>query len=150
MGMGYDLSNTLDAHIAQDKQYNQGLSSETCWGNPYTTEEMIDSYVSKGFKSLRIPVTWHNHIIDNDYTIDPKWMKRVKTVVDWAYSKGNIFILNIHHDDAKYSEGNIHIQEDIIYLKKIELNLKDLFIIFGDKLLFHLIIDMEKDLFLKV
>ena len=43
MGMGYDLSNTLDAHTSEDKQYNQGLSSETCWGNPYTTEEMIDS-----------------------------------------------------------------------------------------------------------
>jgi endoglucanase len=72
MGMGYDLSNTLDAHISKDTQNDQGLSSETCWGNPYTTEEMIDSYVTKGFKSLRIPVTWHNHIIDNSYTIDPK------------------------------------------------------------------------------
>ena len=118
MGMGYDLSNTLDAHIAQDKQYNQGLSSETCWGNPYTTEEMIDSYVSKGFKSLRIPVTWHNHIIDNDYTIDPKWMKRVKTVVDWAYSKGLYVILNTHHDDAKYSEGNITHQTGYYLSKK--------------------------------
>ena len=151
MGMGYDLSNTLDAHIAQDKQYNQGLSSETCWGNPYTTEEMIDSFVSRGFKSLIIPVAWHNHIIDNDYTIDPKWMKRVKTVVDWAYSKGLYVILNTHHDDAKYSEGNItHQTGYYLSKKKIELNLKDLFIIFGDKLLLHLIMDMEKDLFLKV
>lgn len=118
MGMGYDLSNTLDAHISKDTQYDQGLTSETCWGNPYTTEEMIDSYVSKGFKSLRIPVTWHNHIIDKDYTIDPNWMKRVKTVVDWAYSKGLYVILNIHHDDAKFSEGEISYGTGFYLLKK--------------------------------
>jgi len=118
MGMGYDLSNTLDAHISKDTQYDQGLSSETCWGNPYTTEEMIESYVTKGFKSLRIPVTWHNHIIDNSYTIDPKWMERVKTVVDWAYSKGLYVILNTHHDDAKYAEGDIAHQTGYYLLKK--------------------------------
>ena len=118
MGMGYDLSNTLDAHISKDTQYDQGLSSETCWGNPYTTEEMIESYVTKGFKSLRIPVTWHNHIIDNSYTIDPKWMERVKTVVDWAYSKGLYVILNIHHDDAQHAEGDIAHQTGYYLLKK--------------------------------
>ncbi len=48
--MGYDLSNTLDANTSEDKQYNQGLSSGTCWGNPYIIEEMIDSYESRGFK----------------------------------------------------------------------------------------------------
>ena len=118
MGMGYDLSNTLDAYIAKDEQYDQGLSSETCWGNPYTTEEMIDSYITKGFKSMRIPVTWHNHFIDKDYTIDPEWMERVKTVVDWAYSKGLYVILNMHHDDATYSEGNITYGSGFYLLKK--------------------------------
>ena len=118
MGMGYDLSNTLDAYIAKETQYDQGLSSETCWGNPYTTEEMIESYVSKGFKSLRIPVTWHNHFIDKDYTIDPDWMKRVKTVVDWAYSKGLIVILNMHHDDAQYNEDKLPYGSGFYLLKK--------------------------------
>ena len=108
----------MDAHISKDTQYDQGLSSETCWGNPYTTEEMIESYVTKGFKSLRIPVTWHNHIIDNSYTIDPKWMERVKTVVDWAYSKGLYVILNIHHDDAQHAEGDIAHQTGYYLLKK--------------------------------
>ena len=118
MGMGYDLSNTLDAYVAKDTQYDQGLSSETCWGNPYTTEEMIDSYITKGFKSLRIPVTWHNHFIDKDYTIDPEWMERVKTVVDWAYSKGLYVILNTHHDDAQYSEENIPYGSGFYLLKR--------------------------------
>ena len=46
-----------------------------------TTQEMILAIVKKGFKSIRIPVTWHNHLIDEKYTIDPEWMKRVKEVV---------------------------------------------------------------------
>jgi endoglucanase len=45
-------------------------------------------------------------------------MKRVKTVVDWAYSKGLYVILNTHHDDAKYSEGNITHQTGYYLSKK--------------------------------
>ena len=104
VGMGWNLGNTLDA-FDDSKLPNQGLESETCWGNPKTTEEMIKALVNKGFKSIRIPVTWHNHLIDENYTIDPQWMKRVKTVVDWAYSNGLYVILNTHHDIyTKYEE----------------------------------------------
>ena len=39
--MGWNLGNTLDAFTKDIKGYNQGLDSETCWGNPKTTEEMI-------------------------------------------------------------------------------------------------------------
>jgi hypothetical protein len=40
IGMGWNLGNALDA-FDDSKGQNQGLQSETCWGNPYTTEEMI-------------------------------------------------------------------------------------------------------------
>ena len=39
VGMEWNLGNTLDA-FDDSKFPNQGLQSETCWGNPYTTEEM--------------------------------------------------------------------------------------------------------------
>ena len=98
VGMGWNLGNTLDAFIDNNKGHNQGLESETCWGNPKTTEGMIKKLVLTGFKSIRIPVTWHNHLIDDKYTIDPEWMKRVKTIVDWSINNGLYVILNIHHD----------------------------------------------------
>ena len=41
VGMGWNLGNTLDAFNDNIKGHNQGLESETCWGNPETTEEMI-------------------------------------------------------------------------------------------------------------
>ena len=101
MGFGWNLGNTFDAW--DSKYQNQGLDSETSWGVSKTTEEVIEGLSTKGIKTIRIPVTWHNHIIDNSYTIDPEWMERVKTVVDWSISKGLYVILNTHHDNAEYT-----------------------------------------------
>ena len=64
LGFGWNLGNTLDAW--QSVGVDEGLASETSWGNPVTTEEMIDELVRKGFKAVRIPVTWHNHLITFD------------------------------------------------------------------------------------
>ena len=97
MGFGWNLGNTLDAH---NGNFNEGLDSESSWGNPKVTNAMIDKLVYKGFKTIRLPVTWHNHIIDKKYTIDPAWMWRVKNVVDYCISKGLFVILNVHHDNA--------------------------------------------------
>lgn len=90
---GWNLGNTLDATNATD------LSSEVSWGMPYTTQEMIAGLKKSGIKTIRIPVSWHNHLIDSAYTIDPKWMERVKTVVDWAIKNEMYVIIDSHHDN---------------------------------------------------
>jgi endoglucanase len=105
IGMGWNLGNTLDAFSKDIKGYNQGLESETCWGNPVTTEKMIEYIAKTGFKTLRVPVTWHNHLIDERYTIDPEWMERVKTIVDWGLKQGLYVILNDHHDNYDNDKG---------------------------------------------
>ena len=103
MGFGWNLGNTFDAHSG--KKQNEGLESETSWGVDKTTEESIEALYTRGIRTIRIPVTWHNHLIDNSYTIDPEWMERVKTVVDWSISKKLYVILNTHHDNAAYTEA---------------------------------------------
>ena len=108
MGQGWNLGNSLEC--ASDGKTNEGLSSETSWGNPKVTWDLINTVGNKGFRSIRIPVSWHNHIIDYAYTIDPDWMSRVKQVVDWAIARGLYVILNVHHDNAastwvNYGEG---------------------------------------------
>ena len=100
MGFGWNLGNTLDAH--NQNGLNEGVSSETSWGNPKTTASMIQKLVQKGFKTIRVPVTWHNHLVDYSYTIDPDWMTRVKEVVDLCISNGLYVILNVHHDQSDY------------------------------------------------
>lgn len=92
MKTGWNLGNTLDANSSKS------LSSETSWSQPLTTKEMIDTLAKTGIKTIRIPTSWANHIIDKNYTIDPKWMTRVKTIVDWAIENDMYVILNSHHD----------------------------------------------------
>lgn len=112
MAIGWNLGNTLDAttdytdsngtfHFTQ----NSGINTETNWGMPKTTKTMITAVKDAGFKTIRIPVSWHNHITDtNNYTIDSSWMARVKEVVDYAYSQNMCVIINIHHDNMAISK----------------------------------------------
>src|SRR5574344_32091 len=76
MSLGWNLGNTLDA------TNSKGLSSETSWNQPLTTKAMIDGLHTSGIRTIRIPISWHNHLVDQNYTIDPEWMKRVKQIVN--------------------------------------------------------------------
>lgn len=107
MGMGWVLGNTLDATAADStSDVTSSTNTETYWGMPKTTEAMIKAVHDAGFKTIRIPVSWHNHISsvsDGTYTINSDWMARVKTIVDWAYNDGMCVIINIHHDNMPIS-----------------------------------------------
>lgn len=101
MAPGVNLYNTLDA-TNWSSVGNQGLESETVWGNPYTTPEMIAEIAKRGFKTLRLPVTWYNHMGPYpDYTIDEAWMDRVEEIANYALDCSLYVIINIHHDDYK-------------------------------------------------
>ena len=94
MTTGWNLGNTFDATGG-----GRDNDSETSWGQPYTTKEMIDGLAASGIRTIRIPVSWSHHIADSKYTISTDWMKRVKEVVDWAIEDGLYVIINIHHDN---------------------------------------------------
>ena len=101
---GWNLGNTLDANSTGDNS-NKGLSTEKSWGMPETSQAMIRAVAERGFKSIRLPVSWHNHITEGtNYTIDSAWMARVKTVVDWSLEAGLKVIINIHHDNLSESQ----------------------------------------------
>jgi len=104
---GWNLGNTLECKDDGNSgnQWVQDLYAETAWGLPKTTKAMMTGIKNAGFKAVRIPVSWHNHIYDStNYTIDAEWMARVKEVVDYAYSNGLYVILNMHHDNLSASE----------------------------------------------
>ena len=97
---GVNLWNTLDAVCWWCTECSNSLESETVWGNPYTTPEMIQAIADRGFKSLRIPVTWFNHMgVYPNYKIDKEWMDRVEEVANYAFDANLYVIINIHHDD---------------------------------------------------
>jgi len=95
MGPGWNLGNTLDSYSAGAPA---GLESETSWGNPLTTQALLDTLKAAGFTTARIPATWWNHL-RADGSVDPAWMDRVQEIVDYGYNIGMYVILNMHHDD---------------------------------------------------
>lgn len=92
MHPGWNLGNSLDA-----------TGSETSWGNPRTTRELIEQIKAAGFKSIRIPITWdHRMGGPPDYRIDETFMARVQEIVDWSLDAGLYVILNVHHDTGQW------------------------------------------------
>ena len=103
MKIGWNLGNTLDA-----TSNSIGVSVEMAWGNPKTTQEMIDMIIDQGFNVIRIPVSWGGQMGGApNYNVLPAWMDRVQEVVDYAYGRGVYVIVNIHHEDWHFpSEEN--------------------------------------------
>lgn len=99
MKVGWNLGNTLEAYSSNTPENE--LSTEEAWGNPLTTRKMIDEVKKAGFQTLRIPITWRNHVSKNEdgsYTVSEVWLDRVQEVVDYAYANEMYVIINTHHD----------------------------------------------------
>lgn len=101
MGNGINLGNTMEAY----GRASLGTSAdptkyETCWGQPVTTQEMLDGMKAAGFDTLRIPVAWTN-MMDfetGDYTINSAYLDRVEEIVGYARNAGMYVIINDHWD----------------------------------------------------
>lgn len=103
MGNGINLGNTMEAYgraslgtSADPTQY------ETCWGQPVTTQEMLDGMKAAGFDTLRIPVAWTNmmNFETGDYTINSAYLDRVEEIVGYARNAGMYVIINDHWDGS--------------------------------------------------
>ncbi len=122
MKAGWNLGNTMDAFNGSG---NAGLASEQCWGNPATTKEMVTELKNAGFETIRIPVTWHNHLEKEEgsdtFTISSEWLDRVQEIVDYAYDNEMYIILNIHHDtDVEiYYPDSDHYDQSENYIRTI-------------------------------
>ena len=98
--MGYNLGNTLDANPWGDwwdPSTKTIADWETSWGQPLTTQEIIDAIAEKGFNIIRVPVTWYPHM-DADDNVSAEWMNRVEEVVKYVLNAGCYCILNVQHD----------------------------------------------------
>ena len=103
MGNGINLGNTLEAYNHQ--AYLNGsdpTSAEIVWGQPRTTQEMIQGMKAAGFDTIRIPIAWTNgmNYESGDYTIDQRLMDRVDQVVNWALDEDMYVIINDHWDGS--------------------------------------------------
>ncbi len=101
MGNGINLGNTMEAFGRADYGVGADTSKyETFWGQPVTTQAMIDGMKAAGFDTLRVPVAWTNamHYDDGDYTINQAYLDRVGEIIDYAINADMFVIVNDHWD----------------------------------------------------
>ena len=134
IGTGWNLGNTLDAIGG-----GNSLSSETSWGNPKTTKAMIDAVKAQGFSAVRVPVSWGNHTTGDNFTIDSKWLARVKEVVDYCIDNDMYVILNIHHDTSTqyYYPSSEYKERSVKFVTSIWTQVAKYFKDYDQKLIFE-------------
>ena len=145
MGLGWNLGNTLDAHSEAPEGATDPEAFETCWGNPVTTKVMIDKIKENGFKTIRIPVTWMEHIgAAPEYKVDEAWMARVKEVVDYAMANDLYVILNVHHDSEWLVPS--YAQEAVVTdkLQKLWAQITAVFKDYNDHLIFEAVNEVRE------
>ena len=118
MKAGWNLGNTFDA--VDCTWLPDPLDYETGWCGVRTSRELIEALYAAGFRTIRIPVSWHNHL-SADLTVDASWMDRVEEVVSWALERGMYVILNIHHDCSPsfYYPDSAHYESSERYMRTV-------------------------------
>ena len=125
LNVGWNLGNSLENQTLSEgylpSQYFNAI--ETHHGNPVTTEALIKAIADAGFSSIRIPVSFYNHLTGSKpalngvprpgTVIDEKWLDRVQEVVDWALKYNLYVVINNHHDTGMWETmGWIHADAD--------------------------------------
>ncbi|MCM1261751.1 MAG: glycoside hydrolase family 5 protein [Butyrivibrio sp.] len=103
MGNGINLGNTMEAYGRNDLGTDaEPTQYETYWGQPVTTQEMLDGMKAAGFDTLRLPVAWTNMMAfeSGDYTINSAYLDRVEEIVGYARNAGMYVIINDHWDGS--------------------------------------------------
>lgn len=119
MGIGTNFGNCTDVvAMWMNMNSNSVTDFEKAWGQEPTTKPMVDFLKKNGFNSVRIPVTWFQHM-KADGTVDEAWMNRIQEIVDYVIDNGMYCILNIHHDTGADSDDVKH------WIKADEANYKE-------------------------
>lgn len=136
MGLGINLGNTLESCGTWISKSGGVSGYETAWGSPVITEEMIKGYAKCGFGVLRIPVAWSN-LMEEDYTIHPDYMARVKQITDWTIDSGMYAIVNIHYDSGWWANFPTDKEECMKKYTRIWEQITEEFKDYSDKLMFE-------------
>lgn len=134
MGHGWNLGNTLDPDNCT--WLSNEMDYETAWGNTRTTRELIAYIKAQGFDTIRIPVTWNDHI-DENYNISEQWMARVQEVVNWCVEEDMFIILNMHHEGEWLTKASTDYDNVMKQYKAIWTQIADRFGDYNEKLIFE-------------
>lgn len=136
MGAGINVGNSLDSTELAQYQENASVQEyEISWGNPEINEGMFRAIREAGFGTVRIPVTWDEHI-DEDGNISEDWMNRVQEVVDMALAQDLYVILDTHHET--WLDIQVEREDEIVEsFQNVWLQIATRFRFYDEKLLFE-------------
>lgn len=111
------------------------IEAQTRWGNPLTTQEMINEVRDKGFNLIRIQVSYVTHM-DDEGNIDELWLDRVVEVVDYCMNAGVYCLLTSTGAGWLKADGATFVEQSAIY-KRMWEQIAERFTGYDDKLLFE-------------
>ena len=118
---------------------NSSTYYETMWNNPVTTKDIIDQVKDAGFKTVRVPVSYYDHLDENG-KIDESWLKRVEEVVSYVIDDGMYGIIDLHHDTGNNSwivADTEHAEENLDRVELLWKQIAEHFKQYNDKLIFE-------------
>ena len=138
MGAGWNLGNAFDA--ANCTWVSNELDYEKAWCGAKTTKELIKTIKDAGFRTIRVPVSYHDHV-DSSLNISKAWLARVKEVIDWCLTEDLYVITNVHHDVLKgyYYPSSAEYKTSSNFMKKMWQQISAEFKDYGEKLIFETI-----------
>lgn len=141
--IGWNLGNSLDCcgigNVCKTQAPAQAY--ETQWGNPAVDPSLFHTVKGLGYRAVRLPVTWFEHL-DRDDTIDARWMARVQELVDAILQEDLYCIINVHHDTGAGPQAWLRADDEqydrwIARFVRIWEQIAAAFRDYGDRLLFE-------------
>ncbi len=136
LGNGINLGNAMDSTgLWEYKPDEDELSYENYWGNPDIDSTQMRAIHVAGFNSVRIPITWEDHI-DGNGIISERWMQRAVDVVDMALAEDLYVVIDTHHEEWLNLE--IEREDEICEMyRKVWTQIAERFANYDDRLIFE-------------
>lgn len=92
------VADRADANGMHILDRNKPVTYETNSAHNPITQKTMDVLYEAGFHSVRLPITWFNHMDSTLGQIDQVWLNHIQSRVDMALNAGMYVVINIHHD----------------------------------------------------
>lgn len=156
LGVGWNLGNAFSASLdGFDTTHNRGIVEELGFSmdelemfcevrdQPQAyrgkiTKATIQAVYKKGFRSIRIPISWSNHM-GTDGTIHEKWMARIQEVVNYIYQDyDDVYIILTLMDGLDgYDLSNAHQQKTMNLITNVWTQVSERFKDYDERLIFE-------------